>query len=1356
MGQRGRGNCDRSGPGCVNFLRQGALKVLLGGLWVVVFALALTSPASAKKAPPVSTAISLEASSSSAIYGQEQMVHFTAVVTAANGETPSGKGSVLNGGKAVCKLTIKAGVGSCSPKAKALKNGVYSLVAAYKKSSKYAASTSAPLTFAVGVPPETTITSAPSGKVPSGAVEVTFSSNEPWASFECSLDGAPYEPCGSPDRLNVAAGAHHFAVRAVSADGVADPTPATASWESVGQAATLELCGDISANETLSPKAAAVYVITCELRVTPKATLTVAPGTIVKAEDGLFVDVEGALVADGTAAEPITFTSWRDDSLGGDTNGDGEATLPAAGDWWGLYTTPPGGGNASPTLSLEHVNVDYASHAVEAVGATTSVVDSSVSHAAGPGIVANAPDGIPTVKGNTVTYAAGDAIDVISAAVDMGALNGNSGSSNGINGVVLEDDDVAVSSSLPWSGSLIPVLGSGCASLTVSAKVRLTLGAGTVIKGEDCTYLDVEGSLVANGTSANPVTLTSWRDDSAGGDTNDDGDATLPAAGDWGGICTRPPGEGNANPTLSLEHVNVDYATDAVEAADASTAIVDSSVTHSNGAGIVVVAPEGVPTVEDNTVTYAASDAIRIFSAALSMAALNGNSGSHDGTNGVVLGDDRVAVSSSLPWSGSLVPVLASGCTPLTVPAKVTLTLGAGTVIKGEDCTYLDVEGSLVASGTSADPVTLTSWRDDSIGGDTNDDGNATLPGAGDWGGIYTSAPGGGNANPTLSLEHVNVDFASAAVEANEATTSIVDSSVLHSSAAGIVVNYPEGVPTVEGNTVTYAAGDAVEVYSAPLNMAALNGNSGSHDGINGVVLGDDRVAVSSSLPWSGSLVPVLTWGCDGLTVPAKVTLTLGAGTVIKGQDCTYLDVEGSLVANGTSADPVTLTSWRDDSVGGDTNDDGSATLPAAGDWGGIYTSAPGGGNATPTLSFEHVNVDYANRALETNDTSTSILDGAVAHSSGGGISVNEPVGVPTVAGNTVTDVEESAIEIDNASISMAALNGNSGSHDGTNGVVLSDDRVAANSSLPWSGSLIPVLAYGCDSLTVPAKVTLTLEAGTVIKGENCTYLEVEGSLVASGTSADPVTLTSWRDDSVGGDTNDDGSATSPAAGDWGGVELREGGTASLEGTVIKYASTGLAVTDRSFASVRGSFESNNQAVDACGWGQECAVEAPYTYWGSSEGPYPAGDPENVCGAVTATPYRTSASGGATASGPSPYDIECGGGESLESSYESEQASAGLWLGHEEITCDEGFEEACEVIEEYEKCLGAAATLAQSQAPFDFSNGAQGVASDAADWLSNAENDTVRAIGQVASFGLQLVGVAETFEDLASAYRSCI
>jgi len=68
------------------------------------------------------------------------------------------------------------------------------------------------------------------------------------------------------------------------------------------------------------------------------AKLTVDPGVIVKMYSGARLDVyDGALSAIGTADDPVVFTSYRDDSWGGDFNADGNSTVPINGDWSRIY-----------------------------------------------------------------------------------------------------------------------------------------------------------------------------------------------------------------------------------------------------------------------------------------------------------------------------------------------------------------------------------------------------------------------------------------------------------------------------------------------------------------------------------------------------------------------------------------------------------------------------------------------------------------------------------------------------------------------------------------------------------------------------------------------------------------------------------------------------------------------------------------------------------------------------------------------------------------------------------------------------------------------------------------------------------
>ncbi len=81
------------------------------------------------------------------------------------------------------------------------------------------------------VAPGTSITAQPGSTTQSMTAKFEFRRTDADAGvYECSLDGAAFESCASPDSFGVTIGAHTFQVQAKNAAGLVDPTPAGATW----------------------------------------------------------------------------------------------------------------------------------------------------------------------------------------------------------------------------------------------------------------------------------------------------------------------------------------------------------------------------------------------------------------------------------------------------------------------------------------------------------------------------------------------------------------------------------------------------------------------------------------------------------------------------------------------------------------------------------------------------------------------------------------------------------------------------------------------------------------------------------------------------------------------------------------------------------------------------------------------------------------------------------------------------------------------------------------------------------------------------------------------------------------------
>lgn len=79
--------------------------------------------------------------------------------------------------------------------------------------------------------PKTFLRKHPPKRTRKRQAKFTFISSPPGAGFECKLDKKPFRRCASPYKRKVKLGKHRFKVRAVDAQGKADPTPAVFRWK---------------------------------------------------------------------------------------------------------------------------------------------------------------------------------------------------------------------------------------------------------------------------------------------------------------------------------------------------------------------------------------------------------------------------------------------------------------------------------------------------------------------------------------------------------------------------------------------------------------------------------------------------------------------------------------------------------------------------------------------------------------------------------------------------------------------------------------------------------------------------------------------------------------------------------------------------------------------------------------------------------------------------------------------------------------------------------------------------------------------------------------------------------------------
>lgn len=492
---------------------------------------------------------------------------------------------------------------------------------------------------------------------------------------------------------------------------------------------------------------------------------------------------------------------------------------------------------------------------------------------------------------------------------------------------------------------------------------------------------------------------------------------------------------------------------------------------------------------------------------------------------------------------------------PIRVPAGKKLTMQQVT-FKFNDGTGIQVDGALDARGY------FTSIHDDKIVGDTNQNGGATVPAPGNWWGItFTSRFQASTVQGVIRY-------------AGRGGRGGVEVSV---STPGPDLNLSE-LTVIDGRGPGFRLGSArVILYRCNAIDNAGYAFEGSWPHLDrvaectarGNALGDFILRTGNRPDWPAGAVTrhytaAMTVNGSGvfvcrdhIVIPKDGRFSLEAGSILKMSARQRIVVNGDLTLRGSAAKPIVVTSLADD-VGGDTNKDGAATSPKAGDWGSIYSQ----GQVGKATVLEHVDLRYAgsyfNASIVNSARDMTMRNVIVRDSSTGGVRF---LGNRTRGTHVVTDCRFERVPglvFDTIAFdSLPACTGNVHGP-GSNRAISVEGLCRRNTRIDIRNVPERVM-HLMSSLSPAAGVTATIGAGLALKCQRSIGInDGFGTLVVDGSPSAPVAMSSILDDSVLGDTNGDGNATSPTPGSWTGVRLNRTTASALRFCRVAYAGFGV------------------------------------------------------------------------------------------------------------------------------------------------------------------------------------------------------
>jgi hypothetical protein len=694
------------------------------------------------------------------------------------------------------------------------------------------------------------------------------------------------------------------------------------------------------------------YIVVGSLTLT--GTLTIQPGAILKFTPGSSITIANgaSLTATGTAAAPIYFTSIKDDAHGTDANGDGATTTPAKSDWGYINIK-------SNNVSLQYCQFWYGgastNYVVNIDGVVTTISNCSFVYnnggaLGGPGALDASDAGLTSEIKSNMFY--GNTVPIsISPNFSLDTSNTYTNLAvplikNTYQCITIHGNTITTAAT--WAETELPFYIKSWLSISTAASA-LNIQPGVVVKFDAGANLTVEqeGTLNSVGSAEKPIHFTSIKNDAIGGDANGDTTQSTPSAtGDWQNVTVK-------GTKSTIKYCVFSYggktSGDVLNLTGGSSIQLENCTFAYNfggtlkGDGALNAQATAQTTKILNNRFYGNSLPISIpiymtFDTSNSFSSIDGTI--KNTYNCISIGQNTISVQTS--WTETEVPFYLSSW--MSVANNGVLTLAPGVVIKLDAGNSIGIEddGTLNAVGTAEKPIHFTSIKNDAVGGDVNGDGTSSTPSPnGDWSNITFKGNGsmfkycvvtygGATSLYAVSVHAVALSVENCLFAYNNGGTFFGKGALnmIDAAATSVVKNntfYGNTLPlSIDGNMSL----DTSNIFSNPANPTEKNT-------YNCITVQGGRIISAAS--WAETEVAFVPKGW--LEIATNASLTLGANVALKfSPTAKSLIIENGGTFNDTQAG-IVLTSYKDDTVKGDSNGDGTATSPVEGDWDGVYNS---------------------------------------------------------------------------------------------------------------------------------------------------------------------------------------------------------------------------------------------------------------------------------------------------------------------------------------------------------------------------------------------------------------------------------